>query len=201
MYLLIDRQNRHQDQEDFSHLMHEMFRLRARKFVHGKNWGLSENNYGEERDQLDELGEIMYVLSIDGKRRVQGALRVVPTEGLTLHQAIFKEPYAKGFCGPQVWECSRVCVDDDFMSEEGSQAFRELTDGLLSVIGRKYIETFLGDLEAPVYRRYRQIGLNPVIIQEYEPPSGKVYSVLVQAQAFHKASSFLALMARRRCSS
>jgi len=98
----------------YSHLIDEMFRLRARIFRDRLNWDVEVTD-GKERDRYDDEQPVYIIHSDNGAREVKGSLRLLPTTGPTLLADIFSDtlPDAVNLSAPSIWECTRFCLDDN----------------------------------------------------------------------------------------
>lgn len=92
-------------------LLDQMHRLRARVFYERLNWDVKVRD-GREHDEFD-LCQPTYILVVDARETVVGAVRLLPATGPTLLSVLFPE-----FGGQELFrshtsvvESSRFCVD------------------------------------------------------------------------------------------
>src|SRR5580704_753348 len=116
MIVVIERYNAH----EYSHLMDQMFRLRARVFHDRLGWDVEVAD-GKERDRYDDEGPVYIIYADDEARQVKGSLRLLPTTGPTVLADIFSDtlPDAVNLSAPTIWECTRFCVEDHGTSRRG----------------------------------------------------------------------------------
>lgn len=88
-----------------------MHQLRARVFHDRLNWDVKVHD-GRERDEFD-LCQPTYILVIDPRETVVGAVRLLPAMGPTLLSVLFPEFEGQGLLRPHATmiESSRFCVD------------------------------------------------------------------------------------------
>ena len=72
---------------EYSNLMDEMFRLRARVFRDRLGWDVRVAD-GQERDKYDDEGPVYLIYADDEGRKVKGCLRLLPTTGPTVLAAL-----------------------------------------------------------------------------------------------------------------
>ena len=123
-----------------------MYRLRARVFHDRLGWQVVVRD-GEERDEFDELGPI-YLLALDGKRRVLGSSRLLPTTGPHMLPDVFDQLLDGGPAvrDPLVFEWSKFAIDNIGMSGGG-----------LSAVKRQTHAFFCGIAEFCLMSRIRQV--------------------------------------------
>src|SRR5438552_15584925 len=99
--------------QEFSGLLDEMFRLRARVFRTRLGWDVQVTD-GKERDKYDDEAPVYLVYADDDGRHVKGSLRLLPTTGPTVLTDIFwvTLPDAVDLSAPTIWEYTRFCLDD-----------------------------------------------------------------------------------------
>ena len=100
--------------EKHSHLLEQMFRMRARIFHDHLGWDVVVKD-GEERDKYDEQSPVYILYTDEGGHRVKGSLRLLPTTGATLVADFFSDtlPDAASLMAPTIWECTRFCLDEN----------------------------------------------------------------------------------------
>lgn len=90
MIVVIEQHNTYK----YSHLIDEMFRLRARIFRDRLRWDVKVVD-GKERDRYDDEGPVYLICADDDGRQVKGSLRLLPTTSPTLLAEFFFR-YASG---------------------------------------------------------------------------------------------------------
>ena len=92
-------------------ILDRMYQLRARVFRDRLNWDVKVRD-GRERDEFD-LCQPTYILVVDARETVVGAVRLLPATGPTLLSVLFPELGGQGLFQPHaaMIESSRFCVD------------------------------------------------------------------------------------------
>ena len=92
-------------------ILDRMHQLRARVFHDRLNWDVKVRD-GRERDEFD-LCQPTYILVVDARETVVGAVRLLPATGPTLLSLLFPELGGRGLFRPHaaMIESSRFCVD------------------------------------------------------------------------------------------
>ena len=92
-------------------ILDRMHQLRARVFHDRLNWDVKVRD-GRERDEFD-LCQPTYILVVDARETVVGAVRLLPATGPTLLSVLFPELGGQGLFQPHaaMIESSRFCVD------------------------------------------------------------------------------------------
>ncbi len=148
---------------EYSSLMDEMFRLRARVFRDRMGWDVRVEN-GKERDRYDDEGPVYLIYADDEVREVRGCLRLLPTTGPTVLADFFSDtlPDAVHLSAPTIWECTRFCLDDGILSRGDREELYFTSAVLIAALGdvavRAGIESILGNFDATMLRLYRRIG-------------------------------------------
>jgi acyl homoserine lactone synthase len=159
MIVVVEPYNAH----EYSDLMDEMFRLRARVFRDRLGWDVQVAD-GKERDRYDDEGPVYLICADDESLKVKGSLRLLPTTGPTVLADIFSDtlPDAVHLSAPTIWECTRFCLEDDILSrghrEEAFIASVALIAALGEVAIRAGIEAIVGNFDSTMLRLYRRIG-------------------------------------------
>lgn len=109
MILIIDGLNRH----CYTHLLDEMFGLRARVFRDRLGWDVEVRDE-KEIDSFDAL-DPAYVVGLDDEGRVVACVRALQTTGPHMLSDVFAdildgEPPLRS---PTLWESTRFCVDTE----------------------------------------------------------------------------------------
>jgi acyl homoserine lactone synthase len=146
----------------YSHLLEEMFRLRARVFRDRLKWDVKVTD-GMERDGYDEEDPAYLIYADAALEHVLGSLRLLPTTGPTLVGDVFADtlPDLARLTSPHIWECTRLCFDEARVGEkrEGLMlASATLIAALGDVALAAGIQSILGNFDAKMLRLYRRIG-------------------------------------------
>jgi acyl homoserine lactone synthase len=148
---------------EYTDLMDEMFRLRARVFRDRMGWDVRVIN-GKERDKFDDEQPVYLIYADDEAREVKGCLRLLPTTGPTLLADFFSDtlPEAVHLSAPTIWECTRFCLDDGILSGGDREELYFTSAVLIAALGdvaiRAGIESILGNFDATMLRLYKRIG-------------------------------------------
>jgi acyl homoserine lactone synthase len=163
---------------EYSHLMDDMFRLRARVFHDRLGWDLQVAD-GKERDTYDDEGPVYLIYADDETREVKGSMRLLPTTGPTVLADFFSDtlPDAVHLSAPTIWECTRFCVDDRILSRGNREELFFTSAVLVAALGevaiKAGIESILGNFDATMLRLYRRIGCDVDVLgstQRYGRP-------------------------------
>lgn len=187
----------HHNAEKHSDLLDQMFRLRKRVFNDRLGWDVAVS--GEhERDRYDDEGPVYILYTDPHTRRVTAGLRLLPTTGPTLLRDFFADtlPDAAALSAPTIWECTRFCVDEQALAQDGREGLLHTSGSLIAGLGavalRAGIETILGNFERPMLRVYRRIGCDLEILgctQRFGRP--------VYLGAFHVSEAILRTIKER----
>jgi acyl homoserine lactone synthase len=148
---------------EYSNLMGEMFRLRARVFRDRLGWDVPVVD-GKERDKFDDEGPVYLIYADDEAREVKGCLRLLPTTGPTVLTEFFADtlPEAAEFSAPTIWECTRFCLDDGILSRGRAEEMYFTSAILIAALGdlaiKAGIESILANFDITMLRLYRRIG-------------------------------------------
>ncbi len=165
MIVVLEQYNTHK----YSHLIDEMFRLRARAFHDRLNWDVKVTG-GKERDRYDDEQPVYIIYCDHQAREVKGSLRLLPTTGPTLLADIFSDtlPEAVNLSAPAIWECSRFCLDDKLLERGGYDEMLSASAAMLEAVGdvalRAGIEAIIGNFDESMLRLYRRIGCEVEIL-------------------------------------
>jgi N-acyl-L-homoserine lactone synthetase len=176
MIVVVERYNAH----EYSHLMDQMFRLRARVFHDRLGWDVEVAD-GKERDRYDDEGPVYIIYADDEARQVKGSLRLLPTTGPTVLADIFSDtlPDAVNLSAPTIWECTRFCVEDHGASSRGHREELIASGVLIAALGdvalRSGIEAILGNFDSTMLRLYRRIGCEVEVLGSTERYGRPVY--------------------------
>jgi acyl homoserine lactone synthase len=176
MITVIEQYNAH----EYSHLMDQMFQMRARVFHDRLRWNVRVVD-GRERDKYDDESPVYVIYTDDRKREVKGSLRLLPTTGPTLLADIFSDTLPAGvhLSAPTIWECTRFCLDDrSLASGLGYQLLLDSTAliaGSFEVAMRAGIETIIGNFDSSMLRLYRQLGCEVEVLGSTLRYGGAIY--------------------------
>jgi acyl homoserine lactone synthase len=176
MIIVIQQYNAH----EYSHLMDQMFQMRARVFHDRLRWNVRVVE-GRERDKYDDEGPVYLIYTDDRMREVKGSLRLLPTTGPTLLADIFSDTLPAGvhLSAPTIWECTRLCLDDRLLaSGPGHQLLLDSTAliaGSFEVAMRAGIETIIGNFDSSMLRLYRQLGCEVEVLGSTLRYGGAIY--------------------------
>jgi acyl homoserine lactone synthase len=174
MIVVIEQYNAH----EYSTLMYEMFRLRAR-VIRDRLRSDVQDGDEKDRDKYDDEGPVYLIYTDDEARQVKGSLRLLPTTGPTLLADIFSDTLPAGvhLSAPTIWECTRFCIHDKIWSsgqrEERLFVSAVLVAALSDVAIRAGIESIIGDFDSTMLRLYRRIGCEVEVLgstQRYGRP-------------------------------
>jgi N-acyl-L-homoserine lactone synthetase len=171
MIVVVEPYNAH----EYSDLIDEMFRLRARVFRDRLGWDVQVAD-GKERDRYDNEGPVYLICADDESLKVKGSLRLLPTTGPTVLADIFSDtlPDAVHLSAPTIWECTRFCLEDDILTrEELLIASAVLIAALGDVAIGAGIESIVGNFDSTMLRLYRRIGCEVEVLgstQRYGRP-------------------------------
>jgi len=162
----------------YSDLMDDMFRLRARVFHDRLGWDLQVAD-GKERDEYDDEGPVYLIYADDETREVKGSMRLLPTTGPTVLADFFSDtlPDAVHLSAPTIWECTRFCVDDRILGRGNREELLFTSAVLIAALGevaiKAGIESILGNFDAGMLRLYRRVGCEVEVLgstQRYGRP-------------------------------
>lgn len=153
MIIIVDGLNRHQ----FSNLLDDMFRLRARVFGERLGWDVNIVD-GKEIDDFDNL-DPAYVIGVDDEGHVVAAVRALQTTGPHMLADVFSkildgEPPLRS---ATLWESTRFCVDTKRLAKGKdrnsiSYATSELMIGSLEYAQRSGIQDIVTVID-PIMNR------------------------------------------------
>jgi N-acyl-L-homoserine lactone synthetase len=174
MIVVVEPYNTH----EYSDLIDEMFRLRARVFRDRLGWDVQVAD-GKERDRYDNEGPVYLICADDESLKVKGSLRLLPTTGPTVLADIFSDtlPDAVHLSAPTIWECTRFCLEDDILSRAHREQALIASAALIAALGEVAvnagIEAIVGNFDSTMLRLYRRIGCEVEVLgstQRYGRP-------------------------------
>jgi N-acyl-L-homoserine lactone synthetase len=176
MIVVIEQYNAH----EYSDLMDEMFRLRARVFRDRLRWDVQVAD-GKERDKYDDEGPVYLIYADDESRKVKGSLRLLPTTGPTVLADIFRDtlPDAVHLSSPTTWECTRFCLEDHNLSFGHREELLIASTILIAALGdiaiAAGIESIVGNFDSTMLRLYRRIGCEVEVLGSTQRYGRAVY--------------------------
>jgi N-acyl-L-homoserine lactone synthetase len=146
----------------YTGLIRDMFRLRARVFRDTLHWDVKVTA-GMERDIYDDQHPVYIIYTDATKQTLIGSLRLLPTTGPTLVSDVFADTYPDiaGLTAPTIWECTRFCLDETVIGDkrDGVVAASAMLIAALGELAlRAGIESIVGNLDARMLRLYRRLG-------------------------------------------
>jgi acyl homoserine lactone synthase len=148
------------DLHRFPRLASTMFRDRATQFHDRQGWDVSVDEWGEERDEYDELNPLYVIWERDDGTH-GGSMRFLPTTGRTMVNEHFTSLLGGGSVeSPEIWECTRFCLAPG-AGPHVSAALMLAGGEIMSGFGVKH---FVGVFDARMVRIYRLIGAAPEIL-------------------------------------
>jgi acyl homoserine lactone synthase len=174
MIVVIEPYNAH----EYSNLLDEMFRLRARVFRDRLRWDVQVADE-KERDKYDDEGPVYIIYADDESLKVKGSLRLLPTTGPTVLADIFSDtlPDAVHLSAPTIWECTRFCLEDGILSRTNREELLIASAVLIAALGdvaiAAGIESIVGNFDSTMLRLYRRIGCEVEVLgstQRYGRP-------------------------------
>jgi acyl homoserine lactone synthase len=174
MIVVIEPYNAH----EYSNLLDDMFRLRARVFRDRLRWDVQVADE-KERDKYDDAGPVYIIYADDESLKVKGSLRLLPTTGPTVLADIFSDtlPDAAHLSAPTIWECTRFCLEDGILSRTNREELLVASAVLIAALGdvaiRAGIESIVGNFDSTMLRLYRRIGCEVEVLgstQRYGRP-------------------------------
>ena len=144
-------------------LLNQMFRLRARVFHDRLRWKVQVTD-GMEIDKYDSEDPVYVLYTDEEQRQLIGSLRLLPTTGPTLVADYFEDtvPDTARLTSPYIWECTRFCVDEDFLGNGNRDDLIFASGVLFAALGEVAldagIETILANFDARMHRLYRRVG-------------------------------------------
>ena len=101
-------------------LITSMHQLRAQVFNDRLGWAVNVVN-GQEIDDFDTANPL-YLISVDSKNTLKGALRLLPTTGPNMLRDVFPQLLIghDEVRSPLIWESTRFCVSKEAALERSS---------------------------------------------------------------------------------
>ena len=176
MILVVQQHNAHQ----YASLLNKMFRLRARVFRDRLHWKVEVVD-GMERDGYDREDPVYILYTDEKQQRLIGSLRLLPTTGPTLVADFFADtvPDSARLTSPFIWECTRFCLDEDFLGNGNREELTFASGILFAALGEVALEagiqSILGNFDARMLRLYRRVGCEVEVLGSTERYGPTVY--------------------------
>ena len=176
MILVVQQHNAHQ----YAGLLNQMFRLRARVFRDRLHWKVEVVD-GMERDGYDREDPVYILYTDEKQQRLIGSLRLLPTTGPTLVADFFADtvPDSARLTSPFIWECTRFCLDEDFLGNGNREELTFASGILFAALGEVALEagiqSILGNFDARMLRLYRRVGCEVEVLGSTERYGPTVY--------------------------
>jgi len=153
----------------YSHLIDQMFRLRARVFRDRLGWDVQVAD-GKERDKYDDENPVYIIYTDVARQEVKGSLRLLPTTGPTLLAEFFSDtlPEAANLSAPTIWEGTRFCLNEKALVGRQREGLFFASAVLIAALGdvavRGGIESIVGNFDSSMLRLYRRVGCEVEIL-------------------------------------
>ena len=176
MILVVQQHNARQ----YEGLLNQMFRLRARVFRDRLRWKVQVID-GMERDRYDGEDPVYILYTDEMQQRLIGSLRLLPTTGPTLVADYFADtvPDSARLTAPSIWECTRFCVDEDYLGNGNREELTFASGILFAALGEVALEagiqSILGNFDARMLRLYRRVGCEVEVLGSTERYGPTVY--------------------------
>jgi acyl homoserine lactone synthase len=176
MILVVQQHNAHQ----YAGLLNQMFRLRARVFHDRLRWKVEVVD-GMERDEYDREDPVYILYTDEKQQRLIGSLRLLSTTGPTLVADFFADtvPDSARLTSPFIWECTRFCLDEDFLGNGNREELTFASGILFAALGEVALEagiqSILGNFDARMLRLYRRVGCEVEVLGSTERYGPTVY--------------------------
>jgi acyl homoserine lactone synthase len=183
----------------FGGLLKQMYRLRARVFHERLRWKVDVTD-GMEIDKYDRDDPAYVLYTDETQTQLIGSLRLLPTTGPTLVADYFQDtvPDSALLTSPYIWECTRFCIDEDYLGSGNRDDLVFASGVLFAALGEVAMEagiqTILANFDARMHRLYRRVGCEVEVLG-----STNRYGPTVYLGSFPVSGQILArIMARLR---
>lgn len=125
----------HDNRADYLDLIDQSYLLRHRIFKQKLGWNVNSFN-GREHDEFDKLIGAVNIIHLDNSGKVNGCVRLLPTNGPNMLKDIFTMLLdgAPSPCSPEIWESTRFAVDIDAMTAmDAGRVTASLLDAIAEV--------------------------------------------------------------------
>ncbi len=180
-------------------VLDQMFNARRRLFKERLEWDVRVDEQGWERDEYDHASAL-YLISVDDSGTHQGSLRLLPTTGETMLRDHFKTVFdGIEIKSPDIWECTRFCVDSTGETNVTLSGVQRVTTELLLGICEyglaSGISKIVGVFDRRMIRIYNRGGWAPEVVGQSGEGREAVYLGVwdvteANAAAIRKAGGF-----------
>lgn len=152
-------------QSQHTSLLNAFFGLRKRVFFDQLEWDVPVKG-DIEKDEYDEMDATYLIWCSEDQSTIYGGLRLLPTSGPTLLNDVFHATHGNNpaLNRPDVWEGTRMCVDDEAIKRDlpdldAGKAFSLLFVALCEMAVDLGVSRLVSNFEACMSRVYRRAGL------------------------------------------
>jgi acyl homoserine lactone synthase len=166
--------------QQYRSLLNQMFRLRARVFHERLGWKVQVTD-GKEIDKYDSEDPVYVMYTDEDQQKLIGSLRLLPTTGPTLVADYFEDtvPDSARLTSPYIWECTRFCVDEDYLGNGNRDDLIFASGVLFAALGEVAIEagiqSILANFDARMHRLYRRVGCDVEVLGSTDRYGPTVY--------------------------
>jgi acyl homoserine lactone synthase len=166
--------------QQYGSLLNQMFRLRARVFHERLGWKVDVTD-GKEIDKYDSEDPVYVMYTDEDQQKLIGSLRLLPTTGPTLVADYFEDtvPDSARLTSPYIWECTRFCVDEDYLGNGNRDDLIFASGVLFAALGEVAldagIQSILANFDARMHRLYRRVGCDVEVLGSTDRYGPTVY--------------------------
>jgi N-acyl-L-homoserine lactone synthetase len=166
--------------QQYGSLLSQMFRLRARVFHERLGWKVEVTD-GKEIDKYDSEDPAYVMYTDEDQQKLIGSLRLLPTTGPTLVADYFEDtvPDSARLTSPYIWECTRFCVDEDYLGAGNRDDLIFASGVLFAALGEVAldagIQSILANFDARMHRLYRRVGCDVEVLGSTDRYGPTVY--------------------------
>ena len=186
-----------EESQQYTHILDQMFRLRARQFGVRRGWRVVVED-GKEIDRFDRDVQPLYVLNVSSSGRLLGSLRLLQTTGPHMLADVFPETMGglTAIRDPLVFESTRFCVDTDAGGRISSNGIHtstgELVLGLFEMAQRSGLTNIVSVYDLYLERVLRRVGclfdrLGPPVVYDDLKTVAGIFEVSDEAIASIRA--------------
>ena len=188
-----------EESQQYSHVLDQMFRLRARQFSVRRGWRVVVED-GKEIDRFDRDVQPLYVLNVSNSGRLLGGLRLLQTTGPHMLSDVFPETMGglTAIRDPLVFESTRFCVDTSAGGPISSNGIHvstgELVLGLFEMAQRSGLTSIVSVYDLFLERVLRRVGclfdrLGPPVLYDDLKTVAGIFEVSDEAIASIRSAS------------
>lgn len=125
----------HENRAKYLDLIDQSYLLRHKIFKQKLDWDVNSIE-GREYDEFDILAGTVYLLHVDDAGKVNGCVRLLPTNGPNMLKNIFNMLLdgQQAPASPDVWESTRFAVDiDELGAAEAGKVTAKLLDAIAEI--------------------------------------------------------------------